>query len=160
MKITFGGNPLTLAGTQLQVGDTLENFTALKNDLTPVTLNDFTGLKVISVVPSLDTGVCDFQTKKFNEELSNTTVLTLSVDLPFAQARWCGANGVDHVVTLSDYNGHDFAKKSGTLIQELQLLTRAIIIVDENNKVLYTEYLDEITNHPDYDKAIAFVNSL
>lgn len=162
---TFAGNPLTLEGTKLKVNDQIADFTVLDNDLNPVQLSDYNNYKyrVISVVPSLDTGVCDQQTRRINQQLASiddTIVLTISNDLPFAQARWCGAADIDKVITLSDYRDLDFAKKTGTLIKELRLLTRAVFIVDDNNTVLYVEYLDEITNHPNYDALLDKVNAL
>lgn len=165
MMPTFGGNPVNLVGKQVNVGDVVRNFTVIDNHLTPVQFDDFKNFKyrVVSVVPSLDTGVCDFQTKKINQELAskdNLVVLTISNDLPFAQARWCGASGLDNVITLSDYKDLDFAKAFGTLIEEHRLQTRAVFVVDQNNKVLYAEYLDEVTNHPNYDALLEFVNNL
>lgn len=162
MNVTFSGNKLTLKGTSVSVGDTAKNFTALANDLSPKSLNDFEGYKVISVVPSLDTSVCDAQTRRFNQDLSDkdVTVLTISNDLPFAQARWCGASGLDNVITLSDHKDLDFALKYGCLVEELRLLTRAVFVLDGDNKVVYVEYLDEITNHPNYDAVIDFVNQV
>ena len=122
--ITFKGGPLTLVGAELKVGDTAPDFTLTGNDLSEVKLSDFKGKTVlISAVPSLDTPVCDMQTKRFNEEAgklpANVVVLTVSADLPFAQARWCGATGSDKVKTASDYKTSDFAKAYGILIKEL-----------------------------------------
>ena len=156
---TFNGNTVTLAGKKLQVGDTAPDFSLTDTDLSKKTLADFAGQKnVISVVPSIDTGVCDAQTRRFNQELSdadNTVVITVSVDLPFAQARWCGAAGLNDAITLSDYYDYSFGKAYGLLINELHLLGRAVFVLDENNKITYLEYLDEITNHPNYDAALA-----
>src|SRR5699024_1432777 len=122
------------------------------------TLKDYTGkVKIISVVPSIDTGVCAVQTKRFNEEadkLNNTQVLTISMDLPFAQARWCGAEGVKNIEVLSDHRDASFGESYGTLIKELRLNTRAVFVVDENDKVVYTEYVPEVTTHPNYDAAL------
>ncbi|EMC40694.1 thiol peroxidase [Streptococcus mutans] len=156
---TFNGNTVTLAGKKLQVGDTAPDFSLTDTDLSKKTLADFAGQKkVISVVPSIDTGVCDAQTRRFNQELSdadNTVVITVSVDLPFAQARWCSAAGLNDAITLSDYYDYSFGKAYGLLINELHLLGRAVFVLDENNKITYLEYLDEITNHPNYDAALA-----
>ena len=157
MKVTFQGNPLTLEGTQVKVGDTAPNFTVVNNDLNEVSLNDTKGKRIFLTVPSLDTPVCDTEVRRFNEEaskLNNVTVYTVSMDLPFAQARWCGAAGVNNVVTVSDYKDKEFSKNYGAYINELGLLTRAVFVVDENNKVSYVEYLNEITEEPNYAKAL------
>lgn len=152
---TFKGNPVTLVGKKIQVGETAPDFKAVNIAMEEVSLHDFVGKrKVISVIPSIDTGVCEFQTRKFNEEVSNienTILITISLDLPFAQRRWCGASEIENALMLSDYRFKDFGKKYGTLIEELQLLNRAVFILDENNKVLYVEYLEESGNHPQYD---------
>ena len=157
MKVTFQGNPLTLEGTQVKVGDNAPNFTVVNNDLNEVSLNDTKGKRIFLTVPSLDTPVCDTEVRRFNEEaskLDNVTVYTVSMDLPFAQARWCGAAGVNNVVTVSDYKDKVFSKNYGAYINELGLLTRAVFVVDENNKVTYVEYLNEITEEPNYAKAL------
>lgn len=157
-NVTFNHDPVTLIGDEIKVGDEAPNFTVLSNDLEEVSLDDYEGkVKLISVVPSIDTGVCSDQTKRFNEEadkLEDVQVLTISMDLPFAQQRWCGANGIKNLDTLSDHRDADFGKKYGVLIKELRLLTRAIIVVDANDKVTYVEYVEEVTNHPDYDKVL------
>lgn len=156
--VTFKGNPITLLGPELKVGDAAPNFTVLANDLSPVTLEDSKGLvRIISVVPSLDTGVCDLQTRTFNEkasELEGVKILTISVDLPFAQKRWCGAAGVDQVQTLSDHRDLSFGKAYGVAIKELRLLTRAVFVVDKNDQIVYVQYVPEATNHPDYEAPI------
>lgn len=156
--VTFKGNPVTLIGPELKVGDTAPNFTVLANDLTPVTLDDSKGsVRIISVVPSLDTGVCDVQTRTFNEkasELEGVKILTISVDLPFAQKRWCGAAEVDKVQTLSDHRDLSFGTAYGVAIKEMRLLTRAVFVVDKNDKIVYVEYVSEATNHPDYEAPI------
>ncbi len=162
---TLKGNPITLIGPALQVGDNAPNFTANKSLVDEVTLDSYAGkIKLISVVPSLDTGVCDLQTKRFNEEAANlgedVVVLTVSVDLPFAQARWCGAAGVERVVTLSDYKNLTFGNAYGVLIKEFHLLMRSIFVVDKDNTIRYMEYLQEMTEHPNYDAAIAAVKEL
>ncbi|MFD1019042.1 thiol peroxidase [Thalassobacillus hwangdonensis] len=157
-SITFKENPVTLLGEEVKVGDQAPDFKVLANDLSEVTLNDYNGyVKLISVVPSLDTGVCDQQTRRFNEEadkLDNVKVLTVSMDLPFAQKRWCGAAGVENVDTLSDHREGDFGKKYGVLIEELRLLARSVFVIDSNDKVTHVEYVSEATNHPDYESAI------
>ena len=159
--ITFQGNPMTLEGTINRIGLEAPDFTALKNDLTPARLSDYLGKRVlISVVPSLDTGVCDMQTRRFNTEaskLANVQILTISMDLPFAQARWCGAAGVRNLLTLSDHKAADFGFKYGLLIKELRLLTRAVLVVDEKGKLIYQEIVSEVADHPDYDKALAAI---
>ena len=157
MKVTFQGNPLTLEGVQVKVGDNAPNFTVVNNDLNPVSLNDTKGKRIFLTVPSLDTPVCDTEVRRFNEEaakLDNVTIYTVSMDLPFAQARWCGAAGIDNVVTVSDYKDREFSKNYGAYINELGLSTRAVFVVDENNKVTYVEYLNEITEEPNYEKAL------
>lgn len=157
-NITFHNNPVTLLGTQVNVGDQAPDFKVLANDLSEVTLADSKGqVRLISVVPSLDTGVCDAQTRRFNEEaskLGNVKVLTVSVDLPFAQARWCGAAGVKNVQTVSDHRDLSFGESYGVIIQELRLLTRAVFVVDSNDKVTYVEYVSEVTDQPNYDAAL------
>src|SRR5690625_3127188 len=157
-NVTFQNNPVSLLGTEVKVGEEAPNFKVLSNDLNETTLNDYKGkVKLISVVPSLDTGVCSKQTKRFNEEankLENVQVLTISMDLPFAQGRWCGMEDVHDIEVLSDHREADFGKKYGVLIKELRLLTRSIFVVDSNDKVTYVEYVSEVTNHPDYDQAL------
>ena len=156
--ITMGGNPVTLIGKEIKVGDKAPDFTALKSDLSPYSLKDAgQGVKIISVVPSLDTGVCELQTINFNEQaakLEDVTILTLSVDLPFAQGRFCSANNIDKVLTLSDHRDLSFGMNYGYVIEELRLLARGIVIIDKDNIVKYVEYVKEVTDHPDYDKAI------
>lgn len=157
-KITFHGNPVTILGNEVKVGDKAPNFSVLANDLSPVTLEDTKGtVRLLSVVPSLDTGVCDAQTRRFNEEasnLGNVKILTISADLPFAQGRWCGANGIKNVQTLSDHRDLSFGEAYGVVIEELRLLARAIFVVDSNDKVTYVEYVSEATNHPNYEAAL------
>jgi thiol peroxidase len=162
---TFKGNPITLIGPEIKVGDKAPDFKVNKNLVEQVSLHEYDGkIKLISVVPSLDTGTCDAQTRRFNVEAGKlgdkVTVLTISVDLPFAQARWCGAAGVEHVVTLSDYKDRSFGEAYGVYIKELGLLMRSIFIVDANNTVQYVEYLSEMTNPPDFDKALEAVAKL
>jgi len=163
--ITFKGNPLTLVGTELKVGDRMPDVTVLGNDLNPVQLSSFKGkVCVVSVVPSLDTPVCDMQTRKFNEAAGglndNVAVLTLSMDLPFAQARWCGAAGVDQVVTLSDHRNAAFGEATGLLIKELRLLARAVYVVDQNGVIQYRQLVKEVTEEPDYRAALEAVKKL
>ncbi|MGP0587749.1 thiol peroxidase [Paenibacillus timonensis] len=162
---TFKGNPITLIGPELNVGDTAPDFRLNKNLLEEATLQDYAGkIKLISVVPSLDTGVCDAQTRRFNQEAAglgeDVVILTVSADLPFAQARWCGAAGVDRVVTLSDYKDNSFGKTYGVLIKEFALDMRAVFVLDKDNKIQYVEVLKEMTEHPDYEKPVAAVKAL
>lgn len=165
VQVTFKNNPITLVGNEVKVGDQAPNFTVLANDLSLVTLQHSEGkIRLISVVPSLDTGVCDAQTRRFNEAAAelgdDVVVLTISVDLPFAQKRWCGANGIEAVQTLSDHRDLSFGEAYGAHIQELRLLTRAVFVVNKEGQVTYVEYVSEATNHPDYDAAIEAVNAL
>ncbi|MBU0904197.1 MAG: thiol peroxidase [Planococcaceae bacterium] len=165
VQVTFKHEPITLIGTEVKIGDSAPNFTVLANDLSPVTLEDSKGkVRLISVVPSLDTGTCDAQTRKFNERASelgdNVVILTISNDLPFAQKRWCAAAGIDSVQTLSDHRDLSFGEAYGVAIKELRLLTRAIFVVDTNDKVTYVEYVPEATEHPNYEKAIEAVKAL
>ncbi len=160
--ITFQGNPLTLVGNEVKVGDRAPDFEVLDNGLTPVTLATYKGKAlVISSVPSLDTPVCDMETRRFNAEAgklgSDVVILTVSMDLPFAQKRWCGAAGVDHVVTVSDHRNASFGEAYGTLIKELRLLTRAVFVVDKTGVVRYVETVKEITQEPDYEAALKAV---
>lgn len=156
--VTFVNNPVTLLGNEVKVGDKAPNFTVLGNDLKPVSLNDYKGtVRIISAVPSLDTGVCDQQTRKFNTEaakLDNVKVLTISVDLPFAQKRWCGASGLDNVITLSDHRELSFGNAYGVVMKELRLLARSVFVVNSNDEVVYVEYVSEGTNHPNYEGAL------
>lgn len=157
-NITFGGDQVTLVGNEVKEGDQAPDFTVLSNDQKEVKLSDYQGkIRLIAAVPSIDTGVCSEETKRFNEEadkLDNVQILTISMDLPFAQQRWCAANGVNNLDTLSDHRSADFGKKYGALIQELRLLARAVFVVDSNDKVTYVEYVSEATNHPDYEAAL------
>lgn len=162
---TFKGNPITLIGPELKVGDKAPDFKLNKNLLEEASLQDYAGkIKLISVVPSLDTGVCDAQTRRFNEEAAtlgdDVVVLTVSVDLPFAQARWCGAAGIDRVITLSDYKDNSFGKAYGVLIKEFVLDHRAVFVIDRDDTIRYVEVLKEMTEHPDYEKPIAAVKQL
>jgi thiol peroxidase len=156
--VTFKDQPVTLLGPEIKVGDKAPNFTVLANNLTPVTLDDSKGsVRIISVVPSLDTGVCDAQTRRFNEEaakLEGVKILTISVDLPFAQARWCGAAGIDKVQTLSDHRDLSFGLAYGVVIKELRLLSRAVFVIDGSDNVVYVEYVPAVGQHPNYEAAI------
>lgn len=162
--ITFAGNPLTLLGEMIKPGDKAPDFTVSANDLKPVKLSDYQGkIRIISSVPSIDTGVCAAQTRRFNVEaakLEDVVILTISADLPFALGRFCAAEGIDKVVTLSDHKATDFGVKYGFLIEELRLLARGIVVVDKDDTVRYVEYVKEVTTHPDYDKALQAAKSL
>ncbi|WP_088808869.1 MULTISPECIES: thiol peroxidase [unclassified Listeria] len=157
-NVTFKGNPVTLLGSEQKVGALAPDFTVLNRDLEPVTLHDFDGkVRIISVIPSIDTSVCSQQTRRFNEEasgLENTVVLTISVDLPFAQKKWCASSGLEDVITLSDHRDLSFGEAYGVVMKELRLLARAVFVVDASGKIVYAEYVPEGTNHPNYEKAI------
>ncbi len=157
--ITFKGNPLTLVGPEVKVGDRAPDFTVLAGDLSEVTLAGSSGkVRIITAVPSLDTPVCDQQTRRFNEEAAGLSddiaILTISVDLPFAQARFCGAAGIDKVTCLSDHRDASFGTAYGALIKELRLLTRSIFVIDKGDAVRHVEYVGEVTEHPNYGAAI------
>jgi len=163
--ITFKGNPFTLLGPELKVGDKAPDFTVADNGLAPVSLASSAGkIRIISSVPSLDTPVCDTETRRFNQEAAGLTgevvVLTISLDLPFAQKRWCGAAGIDKVTTLSDYRERSFGQNYGVLIKELLLLTRAIFVVDAQDVIRYIQIVPEVTSEPDYAAVIAAAKSL
>jgi thiol peroxidase len=163
--ITFKGNPMTLIGPELKIGAAAPDFRVVDTTLTPRGLSDYPGaIKIISAVPSLDTPVCDTETRRFNNEAAalpaNVVVLTVSLDLPFAQKRWCGAAGIDKVVTLSDYQDRSFGLAYGVLIKELKLLTRAVFIVDADNLLRYVQIVPEVTSEPDYQSVLAAVKSL
>ncbi len=163
--IKFKGNPLHLAGTEVSVGKPAPDFQVLGNDLSPAKLSDFRGKTcVICSVPSLDTPVCDTEVRKFNKSAAslgdNVAVLVISMDLPFAQGRWCGAAGVKNVRTLSDHRDADFANKYGVLIKELRLLARTVFVVDKKGVIRYKEIVDEMTNEPDYEAALQAVKEI
>jgi thiol peroxidase len=158
--IKFKGNPLTLVGNELKVGDTVPDAEVLANDLSEVKLSGFRGkVCVICTVPSLDTAVCDIQTRKFNEQAASlgndVVVLTISMDLPFAQQRWCGAANVENIQTLSDHRNAEFGMEFGVLIKELRLLARTVFVVDKDGIIRYIEIVDEVTNEPDYEAALS-----
>jgi thiol peroxidase len=157
--VTFKGNPLTLVGNPVKVGDKAPDAEVLANDLLPVRLSGFRGkICVICSVPSLDTPVCDTQTRKFNEQAASlgddVVVLTISMDLPFAQKRWCGSANIKNVQTLSDHNKAEFGNAFGLLIKELRLLARAVFVVDADGIIRYIQIVDELTHEPDYEAAI------
>ena len=163
--VTFAGNPITLVGPEIKVGQQAPDFTVLSNDLQPKTLKDYEGkVKVISVVPSLDTGVCDAQTRWFNQDATglsdDVVVLTISMDLPFAQKRWCGAEGIENAIMLSDYFDHSFGRDYALLINEWHLLARAVFVLDTDNIIRYVEYVDNINSEPNFEAAIEAAKSL
>ena len=157
--VTFKGSPLTLVGKEVRVGDKAPDFACVANDLSPATLKSLAGKTlVIASVPSLDTPVCDRETHRFNEEAAslgeNVRIVTISMDLPFAQKRWCGAAGVDRVVTLSDHRDASFGTNWGVLIKELRLLARAVFVVDAGGMVRHAQVVKEMTQEPDYAAAL------
>ena len=163
--ITFQGNPLTLLGNEVKVGDTAPDSETIGNDMAPVRLSSFRGkVCIISSVPSLDTPVCDTETRKFNEEAArlgeDIVILTISMDLPFAQKRWCGAAGVARIKTLSDHRDGAFGLAYGVLIKELRLLARAVFVVDRDGIIQYVQLVKEITKEPDYDAVWSAVKKL
>ncbi len=161
---TFKGNPLTLIGPALRPGAKAPDFQAVGQDLSTVSLATFRGKPLlISAVPSLDTPICDQQTRRFNEEaakLPTLQILAISMDLPFAQKRWCGAAGITRVTTASDHRDASFARAYGVLIKELRLLARSIFLVDAGGTLRYLEYVPEVASHPDYDAALAAARQL
>src|SRR3990167_5327177 len=162
--ITLRGNPMTLVGPELKAGEKAPDFKLVGNDMKPVTLADTAGkVRIIAAVPSLDTPVCDAETRRFNEEAGNlpgVEILTVSVDLPMAQSRWCGAAGVKNVRTLSDYRDRAFGTAYGVLIQEILLDARAIFVLDKDNTVRYVEYVKEVAEHPNYTAALEAAKKL
>ena len=163
--ITMQGHPLTLVGKAISVGDAAPEFEVLDNDLKPVNLSSFRGkVCVISAVPSLDTPVCDMETRRFNDEAGklgeDVRILTISMDLPFAQKRWCGAAGVDKVTTLSDHREAAFGTAYGVLIKELRLLARAVFVLDREGTVQYIQIVKEVTDEPDYDAVLDAVSNI
>ncbi len=160
--VTMHGNPLTLVGSELHVGDPVPDLELLDNDLKAVKLSSFQGkVCVISSVPSLDTPVCDMETRRFNETADtlgdDVVILTVSMDLPFAQKRWCGAAGVENVITLSDHRDAAFGTAFGVLIKELRLLARSIFVVDRSGSIQYIQNVKELSEEPDYNAVIEAV---
>jgi thiol peroxidase len=163
--VTLHGNPFTLAGDPVRMGHTAPDVTLLDNDLKPVKLSDYRGkVVVIAAVPSLDTPVCDMETRRFNTEAAGlgqeVAILTVSMDLPFAQKRWCGAAGVEQVVTLSDHKEAAFGQAYGLLIKELRLLGRAVLVLDREGVIRYYQLVEEISQEPDYEAALGAVKEL
>lgn len=163
--ITFGGNPVTLSGEQVKAGDKAPEFTALDNSMKPVKLSDFKGkLKLISVFPSIDTSVCSVQNHKFNKAASDfgdkVAFIAISNDLPFALKRFCGAEGINNLVTLSDHRDLEFGTNYGFLIKELRLLARGVVVIDKDNVIRYVEYVPEIASEPNYEAALSALKQL
>ena len=163
--ITMKGNPLTLIGKQLKIGEPAPDFEVLSNDLAPVKLSSFQGkVCIVASVPSLDTPVCDLETRRFNEEAGmlgpDVTILTISMDLPFAQKRWCGAAGVDKVTTLSDHLSGSFGLAYGILIKELRLLARAVFVLDRDGIIQYVQLVKEVADEPDYNEVLEALKNL
>ncbi len=162
--VTFGGNPVTLMGKLIQEGHPSKNFVAVTNDLQPFTLSDYQGkVRIISSVPSVDTDVCARQTRRFNMEasrLEDVQIITISCDLPFALKRFCASEGIDNLITVSDQRDKDYGIKYGLLIEELGILSRAIVVIDKEDTVRYVEVVNEIAEHPDYDKALEAAKKL
>ena len=161
---TMRGRPLTLVGPELKAGEKAPDFNAVTDGLQPVNL-DGTGqaVRIFSVVPSLDTPVCDAQTKRFNEEaakMPGVQIFSISMDLPFAQKRWCGAFGVDKIKMLSDHRSGSFGEHYGTMIKELRIESRAIFVLDKENTIKHVEYVKEVAEHPDYEAALNAARSL
>jgi thiol peroxidase len=155
---------MTVVGPELKTGDKAPDFQAVDDSLKPVNLAATgNGVRIFSVVPSLDTPVCDAQTKRFNEEagkLPDVSIYTISMDLPFAQKRWCGAYGVDHVKMVSDHRNGSFGESYGTMIKDLRIESRAIFVVDKDNVIRHAEYVKEVADHPDYESALEAAKSL
>jgi thiol peroxidase len=163
--VTVGGVPLTLVGDELKVGDRAPDFVVIDNNLGPFTFSSLAGkIVVISAVPSLDTPVCDLETKRFNNEAAGLSgdveIITISMDLPFAQKRWCAAAGVERVKTYSDHRDADFGTKYGVLTKETRLLARAVFVVDRQGTIRHIEVLDDISHEPHYDDVLAAVARL
>ena len=163
--VTMKGNPLTLTGSEVKVGQPAPDFEVVANDMSVVKFSSYRGkICIICSVPSLDTSVCDIETRRFNEEAgklgSDVVVLTISMDLPFAQKRWCGAAGVKNVQTLSDYREASFGEAYGVLIKELRLLARAVFVVDKKGTIRYIQIVKEVASEPDYEAALNAVKGL
>ena len=163
--ITMGGNPLTLQGPDLKVGDKAPEFNLLDNSLAPVRLSDSSGKpRLLSIVPSLDTGVCSLQTQKFNNKLAELAdkaeLYTISADLPFAQSRFNQEHEINKIKALSDHRDVSFASNYGLLIKELRLLARAVVIIDKDDNISYMQVVPEVTDEPDYDKALEALNKV
>lgn len=162
--VSFAGNPVTLTGSAVKVGDVAPDFTGTNQSLEPVSLSKFKGkVVVIAIYPSIDTGICQKQNRKFNEianSMDDVAVLSISLDLPFAQKRFCAVEGLESIVTLSDYKEREFGNKYGFFIKELALLARGTVIIDKNGIIQLVEIVPEITTEPDYETALEKIKSL
>ncbi|MEW5910426.1 MAG: thiol peroxidase [Thermodesulfobacteriota bacterium] len=162
--VTLHGNPLTLIGNEIHIGDKAPDASFLDNNLKPVKISDYKGkVVVLSVVPSLDTPICDMQTRRFNSEaasLGKVAILTVSMDLPFAQKRWCGAAGIDKVQTVSDHRDGAFGEAYGLLIKELRLLARAVLVIDSHGTIRYYQLVREVGQEPDYTAVLNALKSI
>lgn len=163
-KVTFKNNPVTLVGKEIKLGDKAPDFTVLNTSLSQVKLSDYKGkVKILSIFPSVDTGVCSKQNHTFNQEAGklekDIVILAISNDLPFALNRFCGAEGINNLITLSDHKDLDFSMKYGFLIEELRLLARGVVVIDKNNVVKHVEYVPEIGTEPDYKTALTIAKS-
>lgn len=162
--VTFASNPVTLIGDETKVGEKAPEFTLVKQDLSEFKLSEASGkIRLISIVPSLDTSVCSLQTRKFNEDASkikDVQIITISMDLPFAQGRFCGANGIENILVASDYKDRAFGEKYGFIMKENMLLARGIVIIDKNDKIRYVEYVPEVTNEVNFEKALEVAKEL
>ena len=163
--VMMGGKPVTLLGSEVKVGDGAPDFTAVGNDMKPVRLSQFKGkVVVIAAVPSLDTATCDLETRRFNAEAAklgpDVVILTVSMDLPFAQKRWCGAAGIDKVITVSDHRDASFGTAYGVLIKDLRLLTRAVFVVDRQGVIRYIQLVKDVGTEPDYVPVLQAVKDL
>jgi thiol peroxidase len=157
--VTFKGNPVQLSGEQPEVGQTAPDFQLVSNDMSAVSLQDSAGkVRIVSVVPSIDTPVCSIETARFNQELDNLPEnivgYTVSVDTPFAQKRWCAAEGVEKMQLLSDYKGNNFARDYGLYIEDLGLAARCVFIVDQDGKIAYKQLVPEIAEEPNYEEVL------
>jgi thiol peroxidase len=163
--ITMKGKAVTLVGNEIKLGQKAPDFEVIANDMSSVKLSSFKGkVRIICSVPSLDTSVCDIETRRFNEEAgklgNDVLVLTISMDLPFAQKRWCGAAGVKNVQTLSDYRDASFGKAYGVLIKELRLLARAVFVLDKDDTIRYIQIVNEVASEPNYEAALKAAKGL
>jgi thiol peroxidase len=164
-KVTFAGGAVTLVGNEVKVGDKAEDFGLLDSGLKPIRLSDFDGkIKILSVFPSIDTGVCSAQTHRFNKEADmladHIEIITISNDLPFALSRFCAAEGIDKLTSLSDHRDLDFGYKYGFVVEELRLLARGVVVVDQDNVIQHVEYVSEITEEPNYEAALTVAKRL
>ena len=164
-KVTFKGSPLTVLGTPLKVGDKAPGFTLTATDMSDISSTSFAGkVLILSVVPSVDTPTCSLQTKRFNKEASelgkDVSILTVSMDLPFAQKRWCGAEGVTNITLGSDFKYRKFGEAYGAFLKEWGLLARALFVVDKGGKIAYVQYVPEVSSEPEYEGALKKVREL